>query len=440
MKSTSSRSRAMIQPCTRAKLSGSSGSSISTRTSMTAPGRSRQHAPSWLVRAFEGHERMTAPLLEMHDISKSFPGVRALERVSFDLNAGEAHALMGENGAGKSTFVKILSGIYQPDSGSIKVDGAEIRITDPTHSQSLGISPVHQELHLEPYLSVAENVFLGRQPTSRFGFISPRKMKADAARLLTDLGSSIDPGAIVGNLSIAQRQIVAIARAISTNCRLMIFDEPTSSLTENETARLFEAIRGLSKRGIGIIYISHRLEEIFRLCSRVTVFRDGRCVATKPIAQTDLRDLIGMMIGRDVSELFRKKSATIGDPVLEVRNLSVAGVLNNVSLMVRRSEIVGVAGLVGAGRTELARAIFGDLRRDAGDIRVNAKSLPINNSPRAAIRSGIGLVPEDRKQQGLVTALSVEQNISMSILPSLSRGHVISARKERRLADEYVGR
>jgi ABC-type sugar transport system ATPase subunit len=380
------------------------------------------------------------PLLRLKGITKTFPGVRALEGVDFDLKPGEIHALMGENGAGKSTFVKILSGLYQPDEGVITLDGEAIEILDPAHARSLGVSPVHQELHLEPYLSVAENVFLGRQPVGRFGLVDYGAMNREAARLLKDLGAEIEPMRPVGSLSTAQRQIVAIARAISTRCRVIIFDEPTSSLTEREATLLFQAIRRLSAQGIGVIYISHRMEEIFRLCDRVTVLRDGAYVATKPIAETSMRDLIGMMIGRDLSELFRKEPAPIGETVLEVRGVFARGLLDNVSLTVRKGEIVGLAGLVGAGRTELARAIFGDLATDAGTLTIDGETIRAGHSPRAAIAAGIGLVPEDRKEQGLVTELSVRKNVGMALLKSLSRLNVINVAAERRLAERYVAR
>jgi ABC-type sugar transport system ATPase subunit len=275
-------------------------------------------------------------LFELKDIAKSFPGVRALDGVSFDLRRGEVHALLGENGAGKSTLVKIVCGIYRPDAGTIRIDGKPVEITGPTQAQALGISPVHQELHLEPYLSVAENIFLGRQPVGRFGMINQRRMNRDAAALLKRLGTDLDPESTVESLSVAQRQIIAIARAASTTARIIIFDEPTSSLTERETNLLFDMIGRLRGEGIGIIYISHRMEEIFRLCDRVTVLRDGRCVATKPVAETGMRDLIGMMIGRDISDLFRKAPAPIGGPVLQVQNLSKRGLLRDISFSVRR--------------------------------------------------------------------------------------------------------
>lgn len=385
-------------------------------------------------------DAMVERLLRLRGISKTFPGVRALEKIDFDLRAGEIHALMGENGAGKSTFVKILSGVYLPDEGEIALDGQTIAVTDPARARECGISPVHQELQLEPYLSVAENIFLGRQPVGRFGLVDYGAMNRGAARLLQDLGAEIDPKQVVGSISTAQRQLVAIARAISSLCRVVIFDEPTSSLTERETSRLFEAIRRLSAQGIGIIYISHRIEEIFRLCDRVTVLRDGRYVATKPVAETSMHDLIAMMIGRDLSELFRKQPARLGESVLEVRGVSARHLLDDVSLTVRKGEIVGLAGLVGAGRTELARAIFGDLAIDKGTIAVDGKTIVKGHAPRTAIAAGIGLVPEDRKEQGLVTELSVRQNVGMALLRTLSRLSVVNVGAERRLAERYVAR
>jgi ABC-type sugar transport system ATPase subunit len=381
---------------------------------------------------------VSEPLFELTDIAKSFPGVRALDGVSFDLRAGEVHALLGENGAGKSTLVKIICGVHRPDSGTIRIGGEPVEIAGPTQAQALGISPVHQELHLEPYLSVAENIFLGRQPVGRFGLIDHRRMNRNAAALLKRLGVNLDPESMVESLSVAQRQIIAIARAVSITARIVIFDEPTSSLTERETNLLFDMIGRLRSEGLGVIYISHRMEEIFRLCDRVTVLRDGRYVATKPVAETDMRDLIGMMIGRDIGDLFRKKPAPIGGAVLEVRNIAKQGLLRDISFSVRRGEIVGVAGLVGAGRTELARAIFGDLSVDSGEIRVDGQLIPPGHSPRRAILAGIGLVPEDRKEQGLVPGLSVRQNISMPMLKALSRMNVVSTGRERHLAEAYV--
>jgi ribose transport system ATP-binding protein len=382
---------------------------------------------------------MDGPLLEMTDVSKTFPGVHALDGVRFDLRAGEVHALMGENGAGKSTLIKILSGVYQPNGGTILLGGQRVTIQSPHHAQALGISPVHQEVNLEPYLTVAENIFLGRQPKGRFGLVDHGRMQREASALLASLGVSIDPTALVGAISIAERQMVAIARAVSTDARIIIFDEPTSSLSERETELLFGIIQQLRSKGVGVIYISHRMEEIFRLCDRVTVFRDGRYVATKKVADTRLPEIIAMMIGRDISDLFRKEPVAIGEPVLEVRNLSKRGVLDDISFTLHRGEILGIAGLVGAGRTELARAIFGDLLPDNGQVLIEGRSVH-PRSPRDAIKAGIGLVPEDRKDQGLVTGLSVQQNISMPSMRSLSRFSVISVAKEKILARDYVKR
>jgi ABC-type sugar transport system ATPase subunit len=382
---------------------------------------------------------MDAPLLEMRDISKSFPGVRALDRVHFDLKPGEIHALMGENGAGKSTLIKILSGVYSLDTGEILLDGQSIEPRNPTHAQSLGISPVHQELNLEPYLNVAENIFLGRQPQGAFGLIHYGRMHREAAMLLSQLGVAMDTHAMAGALSVAERQMIAIARAVSIDARILILDEPTSPLTERETELLFTIVRRLKERGFGIIYISHRLEEIFRLCDRVTVFRDGQYIATRTVAEIGPVDIISMMIGRDISDLYRKREAEIGAPVLEIRHLTKRGFLHDISLVLRRGEIVGMAGLVGAGRTELARAIFGDWQFDSGAILLEGKPIR-SRSPRDAIAAGIGLVPEDRKEQGLVTGFSVLHNISMAILPRLAPFGVIRSQEERKVARRYVDR
>jgi ABC-type sugar transport system ATPase subunit len=379
------------------------------------------------------------PLLELTDISKGFPGVQALSGVRFDVRAGEVHALMGENGAGKSTLVKILSGVHQPDTGTILIEGKPTRIASPVHALALGISPVHQELHLEPFLSVAENIFLGRQPTGRFGLIDRRRMESEAAALLKRLGAPMDATAPVGSLSIAHRQIVAIARALSTDAKVVIFDEPTSSLTRHETDLLFGIIARLRQDGFGIVYISHRMEEIFRLSDRVTVFRDGRHIETCPVGELDLKRLIALMIGRELGEAVRGEAGEVGETVLSVRGLTKAGVLRDVSLDVRRGEIVGLSGLVGAGRTELARAIFGDLSFESGEIRVGGTLLE-NPTPRRAIEAGIGLVPEDRKEQGLVTGLSILENIGMPTLRQMSRFSVIRRSAERQLAEDYVRR
>lgn len=382
---------------------------------------------------------MASPLLQLVGISKGFPGVQALSGVSFDLHPGEVHALMGENGAGKSTLIKILCGVQPQDEGEIILDGKAVTIASPVHAHELGISPVHQELHLEPYLSVAENIFLGRQPTNRLGLIDKRRMLAESHRILNELGVALDPAATVGRLSIAERQVVAIARAVSTKARILIFDEPTSSLTRRESELLLAMIRRLRDQGIGIIYVSHRMEEIFELCDRVTVFRDGRYVATRPVAETSLPELVHMIVGRDVEAHARRAAGTAGAVVMEVRNLSKRGLLRDISFTLRKGEIVGMSGLVGAGRTELARALFGDLVPDSGEIVIEGKPVSSRN-PQEAIAAGIGLVPEDRKEQGLVIDLSIKANIGMPLLRSLTRLGVLSNARERQLATQYVER
>jgi ABC-type sugar transport system ATPase subunit len=361
---------------------------------------------------------MSAPPLQLNGISKGFPGVQALSDVQFDLRAGEVHALMGENGAGKSTLIKILCGAQPPDSGQILIDGAQVTIGNPVVAGKLGISPVHQELSLEPYLSVAENIFLGRQPINRFGLIDRRQMLASARKVLDELG-------------------VELARAVSTRARFMIFDEPTSSLTRRESDLLLHMIRRLRDQGVGIIYISHRMEEIFDLCDRVTVLRDGRFVATRQVADITLDDLVRMIVGRSIAAVAPRPRAELGQVVLKVRGLSKRGLLKDICFDLHRGEILGLSGLVGAGRTELARALFGDIIPDSGEIRVDG--VPINSrTPRQAIAAGIGLVPEDRKEQGLVLAQSVMANIGMPQLSMLSRFGVIRARRERQLAQRYV--
>ena len=379
------------------------------------------------------------PLLEMRQISKVFPGVRALNQVSIALQAGEVRALVGENGAGKSTLIKILSGVYQPTEGEIVLNGQSNTIQDPAHALKLGIIPVHQEVNLEPYLSIAENIYIGRQPRNRFGLIDFGQMNKDAARWLTELGVATDPSLPLGMISIAERQMVAIARAVSLDARVVIFDEPTSSLTLRETERLFTVVRRLKAKNIGVIYISHRLEEIFRICDTLTVMRDGGLVSTKAIADVNTDSVIRMMIGRDLTDLYQKTHTPIGSPVLEVKHLTVKGILNDISLTLHRGEILGISGLVGAGRTELARAIFGDLAYQAGEILVDGKLIR-PSCPDDCIAAGIGLVPEDRKDQGLVLPMPVKNNISMAVLGRLAQLGVIRGRKEAQLAEESVRR
>ena len=378
-----------------------------------------------------------APLLEMINISKVFPGVHALNHVSINVFPGEVRALVGENGAGKSTLIKILSGVYQPSEGEIFLAGKKENIGSPSHAMKLGIAPVHQEVSLEPYLSIAENIFLGRQPLNRFGLIDHQKMNHEARSWLQELGVETNPTIPLGSISIAERQMVAIARAVSLDARVLIFDEPTSSLTLKETDRLFEVIRKLKTKNIAIIYISHRMEEIFQICDSLTVMRDGMLVGTKKISEVDTDMVIHMMIGRELKDMYQKTQTKIGEPVLEVKGLSVKGILKDISFTIHKGEIVGISGLVGAGRTELARAIFGDLNFESGQILIDGKLIK-PKSPMDSITAGVGLVPEDRKEQGLVLTQAVKNNITMTVFPQISWGGFINFTKENQLAEKFV--
>lgn len=377
------------------------------------------------------------PLFELQGVSKAFSGVQALDSVSFDVLPGEVHALVGENGAGKSTLIKIMSGVYQPDEGALLLDGTAVHLSTPHEAQAMGISAVHQELNMQPYLSIAENIFLGRQPYGRFGLIDFRRLYHMASDLLSQLGIDLDPKQTLEELSVAQRQMVSIARAISVNAHLIIFDEPTAALTQRETELLFAIIRRLKERRIGIVYISHRLEEIAEMADRVTVLRDGKHIRTAPIDDFSVDQIVSMMVGRDISDLFRKLDVPIGDPVLEVRNLSTTLALEDVSFTLHAGEILGIAGLVGAGRTELARAVFGADAISGGEVLLLGQPLQLR-SPRDAIRSAIALVPEERKQQGLVVEQSINDNIGLPNLPRMFRHGIINTRKQAALSRRFV--
>jgi len=377
------------------------------------------------------------PLLEVKQISKEFPGVKALDHVDLRLMPGEVRALVGENGAGKSTLIKIISGVYQPTEGELYLNGTREDIIDPYSALQRGIVPVHQEINLEPYLSVAENIFIGRQPKNKMGLVDYKKMNEDATRWLSELGVVIDPDLPLGMASIAERQMIAIARAVSLDAKVLIFDEPTSSLTQKEIEHLFNVIKRLKEKQIGIIYISHRLEEIFQICDTITIMRDGVVVANEPLQKMNIDAIAKMMIGRDLKDMYIKTKAKIGRPVLEVKNLSVKGILNDISFTLKAGEILGISGLVGAGRTELARALFGDLPVSSGQVIIDGKSIKAIN-PRKAIKSGIGLIPEDRKDLGLVVELPVKNNISMTIFKLLSKFGIMNQKKEAKVASDYV--
>ncbi len=355
-----------------------------------------------------------APILELRGISKRFPGVVALDDVRFDLCAGEVHVLVGENGAGKSTLVKILSGIYQPDAGEILLDGRPAMLRDPHAAQTLGISTVHQELNLIPHLDVGRNIFLGREPLRRLGgIIDWPAVYRRSRHELEELGIDLDPRTPVRRLGVAQQQMAEIAKALVARARVLILDEPTAAITADEAEQLFRIVDRLRAQGTAILLISHHLEDATRAGDRVTVFRDGKWVATLPMAGTSHRDLIRLMVGRELTQQYPKQPANPGDVALRVRDLRRTGVLEDISFEVRRGELVGLAGLVGAGRTEVARAIFGIDPIDGGEIEVRGKPARIGN-PGEAVRQRIALLPEDRKQQGLVLLLPVADNVALA--------------------------
>ncbi len=364
-----------------------------------------------------------APLLAMTRISKTFPGVRALHDVSLEVRAGEVHALVGENGAGKSTLIRILGGIHQRDAGEIRLRGQAVEIPSPRQARTLGISIIHQELNLVPALSVAENIFLGREPR-RGALIDWRTMYARAETQMADLGLAIDPRRRVSTLSVAEQQLVEIAKALSEEADILVMDEPTAALTVEETERLFRFIQDLRARGVAITYITHRLEEIFRIADRVTVLRDGQYIGTFSIVEITLDGLIRLMVGRQITEKYPKETVPPGPPVLEVRGLTARGAFADVSFTVPRGAILGIAGLVGSGKTELVYAIFGALPLDGGQMLIDGRPVEIR-SPAAAIAHGIGLVTEDRKRLGLILGMSVRANITLPIIGRLRRGALI---------------
>ena len=383
---------------------------------------------------------MNAPLLDVRNLEKTFPGVRALTGVSFDVRAGEVHALLGENGAGKSTLIKVVSGVYQPDGGEILIDGRASRFTSPEDAKRAGVATIYQELLLFPELTVAENIFLGHAPRAGFGRIDWRAVRTKAEALLASLEiDDLAAGQIVGSLSVGHRQRVEILRALSHDARILIMDEPTAALTESDVTRLFGIVRRLKERGVGIVYISHRLDELFVIADRVTVLRDGALVGSREMAQTNAAELVQMMVGRRIENLFPKTVVPIGAPVLEARALARRPMTRDVSLTVRAGEIVGLAGLVGSGRSELAQVLFGIAPAETGEIRLLGEPVRID-SPERARALGVAYVPEDRGAQGLVRPMSVLHNFSLAALGSLSRFGFIDRAAERRMAEEGVVR
>ena len=384
---------------------------------------------------------MAATVLEMNAITKRFPGVLALDDVSFSVKKGEVHILLGENGAGKSTLVKVLAGIHPKDEGEIILNGEKIDITSPKHAQDLGISMIHQELNLVQTMSVAENIYLGREPVSvkPVGKIGWGQLYRDAQHILDELQVDINPRTILKNLGIAQQQMVELAKALSFETDIIIMDEPTAVLTNKEIATLFKVIKKVTQKGVSIIYISHRLEEFAELGDRVTVLRDGKAIKTLDIAKTNTNELIKLMVGRELKEMFPKISVQIGEEVLRAENLTRSGVIKDISFSLRRGEILGVAGLVGSGRTEVARAIFGADRLDSGGLYIDGKKKKIK-CPEDAIAAGIGFVTEDRKKQGLVLQMSVAKNVSLSKLGQFIKLGKIDLKKEETSTREYINK
>jgi len=379
-------------------------------------------------------------LLRAHGIEKRYGGVRALKNVSFELRSGEVHALIGENGAGKSTLIKILTGAVQPDAGAVTLDGAAVQNNSPHVSRALGIAAIYQQPAIFPDLTVAENIALVNESGGMMRRIDWRARRAKAKDLLREIGADIDPGRLAGTLSMPEQQLVEIAKALGGNVRALILDEPTASLTERETDRLFAIVRRLRANGAGIVYISHRLEELPRIADRITVLRDGETIETRDAAGTDARTLIRLMAGRDLSVVFPKRSVAIGDPVLRVRNLtSKAAGIRDVEFEVRAGEVFGVAGLIGAGRTQLAETLFGLTPAEHGTIAVNGNTALVR-SPEDAIAAGIAYVPEDRRRHGVVGELPVRANTTLAILRRIADGPMLRFGEEANIARDWVAR
>ena len=377
-------------------------------------------------------------LLRATNITKSYAGVQALRSASIELRAGEVHALVGENGAGKSTLIKIITGAVEPDGGTLELNGKLITDNAPARAKSLGIAAIYQQPALFPELTVSENIALGLEKQNFWRRVKWRQRHAQAARLLAEIGAQIDPEAEAGQLSLPQQQLVEIARALGADAKVLILDEPTASLAEADTQNLFRVIRNLRERGVGLIYISHRLEELPEIADRVTVLRDGATIETREMSGVTRQDLIQLMVGRNLATVFPKQEVTPGAVVLEVRGLSGAGV-HDVSLQVRAGEIVGLAGLVGCGRTALAQLIFGLLPPDAGGILLHGKTAK-SGIPARAIAQGIALVPEDRRQHGVVLDMAVSANITLASLSKLSHINGLDVARERSIATDYTQR
>lgn len=375
--------------------------------------------------------------IEMKGIDKSFGSNQVLKDAGFVLADGEVHALMGENGAGKSTLMKILTGVYTKDAGTIYVDGREVNYKNLQEAEKAGIVFIHQELNVLYDLTVEENLFIGKEIKGKFGFCNQKAMRKKAEEALGRLGVHISPAEVMSNLSVGQQQMIEICKALMVDAKVIIMDEPTAALTQSETLVLFDVIRSLKKQGISIVYISHRMEEIFELCDRISVLRDGTYIGTKNIPETNMNEIVKMMIGREIGERYPVRNCKIGDTVLKVKDLTSSGVFHNVSFEVKAGEVLGVSGLMGAGRTEIMQAIFGNLHCDSGSIEINGKEVHIK-SPIQAMKCGIGFITEDRKVEGLMLEESIEKNIALANLPRVSNHHVMDRKKEDDLVKKGI--
>lgn len=375
--------------------------------------------------------------IEMKGIDKSFGDNQVLKDAGFVLADGEVHALMGENGAGKSTLMKILTGVYTKDRGTVYVDGKEVNYKNPQEAEKAGIVFIHQELNVLFDLTVEENLFIGKEIKNKFGFCKQKEMRKKAEEALNRLGVDISPTEVMSNLSVGQQQMVEICKALMVDAKVIIMDEPTAALTQSETSVLFEVIKSLRKSGVSIVYISHRMEEIFELCDRISVLRDGTYIGTKLIPETNMNEIVKMMIGREIGERYPQRDCKIGNPVLKVKGLTKKGVFENVNFEVRSGEVLGVAGLMGAGRTEIMQAIFGNLPYESGRIEISGKEVKIK-TPIDAIRNGIGFITEDRKVEGLMLEESIEKNIALTNLSRISKHKFIRPKEEDELVKKGI--
>ena len=375
--------------------------------------------------------------IEMRGIDKSFGSNQVLKQAGFTLESGEFHALMGENGAGKSTLMKILTGVYTKDAGTVLVDGKEVNYKNPQEAEKAGIVFIYQELNVMFDLTVEENLFMGKEIHGKFGICDKKAMQKKAQEALNTLGVNISPKTVMSELSVGQQQMVEICKALMADAKVIIMDEPTAALTQSETVALFKVIESLRKKGVSMVYISHRMEEIFELCDRITVLRDGSYIGVKNIPETNMNEIVKMMIGREIGERYPSRDVKIGKDVLKVKGLTRKGTFHDVSFSVRAGEVLGVSGLMGAGRTEIMQAIFGNLSYESGTIEIDGKEVKISN-PRQAMEHGIGFITEDRKTEGLMLDKSIRENISLCNLGRISKSSVISKEAEKDMVAEAI--